>query len=127
MQHKSISVQLIILIGLFLVAGMFITYAREVYKDYKFNMEIDDLKKNIEKFKSENQQLESDLDYLDTDAYREITAKQELNLRKPGEKVFVIKDSAGNGKKSGDDENIPEYTNIPIYMKWWRMFMGKED
>ncbi len=127
MQHKSISVQLIILIGLFLVAGMFITYAREVYKDYKFNMEIDDLKKNIEKFKSENQQLESDLDYLDTDAYREITAKQELNLRKPGEKVFVIKDSAGNGKKSGDDENIPEYTNIPIYMKWWRMFMGEED
>ncbi len=90
-------------------------------------MEIDDLKKNIEKFKSENQQLESDLDYLDTDAYREITAKQELNLRKPGEKVFVIKDSAGNGKKSGDDENIPEYTNIPIYMKWWRMFMGEED
>lgn len=90
-------------------------------------MEIEGLKKNIERMKMENDQLESDLSYLDTNAYREITAKDELNMRKPGEQVFVIKDSDEDAKRKLEDENIPQYTNIPIYLKWWRLFVGSRN
>lgn len=103
------------------VAGMFFKYASEVYKDYKVNSDIIKLEQSIEELKAENEVLQDYLEYLDTDSYKEIVAKQDLNLRKEGEKVIVVKGSA-YAEEVSFDENTIVYTNIPIYMKWWRMF-----
>jgi len=121
--RKNLSVQIVILIGLIMVAGMFFKYASEVYKDYKINTEIKDLKDNIERLRDENIELHSYLEYLDTDSYREIIAKKDLNFRRPHEQVIVIK-SSNSQSTIYDDANEVKYTNIPIYLKWWNIFTG---
>ena len=124
--RKNLSVQIVILIGLIMVAGMFFKYASEVYKDYKINTEINTLKENIEQLKGQNEKLTQYLDYLDTDSYKEIIAKQDLNLRRPNEKVIIIKSS----EEVNIDENETQevvYTNIPIHMKWWNMFIHSKE
>ena len=119
---NNISVQIVILVGLVMVAGMFFKYASEVYKDYKINAEIEDLKVNIQSLKEENEELLNYLEYLDTESYQEIVAKKELNLRKPGEEVVVIHESLASTINDQAKQETKTFTYIPIYMKWWRLF-----
>jgi len=111
-----------------MVAGMFFTYANEVYKDYKIDTEIQGLKDDIANLEKENILLEDDLEYYDTDAYKEIVAKSELNKRLPGEEVIMLRqnlpDESYRHEKS---QEIRPYTNIPIYLKWWDVFMGERE
>ena len=124
--RKSISIQILILVGLITVAGMFFKYASEVYKDYKVNSEIQALKEDIENLQSKNDNLSQYLKYLDTDSYKEIIAKQDLNLRRPNETVIAIKSKDVDQTEILKSEEIV-YTNIPIHMKWWNMFVHPKE
>jgi cell division protein FtsB len=116
-------IQVLILIGLFTVASMFYKYASAVYKDYQVESEIRRLENRIIALEKDNKELERLIEYLDTDAYKEIIAKSELNLRRPGEIVIAIQDEL-NIESQELERFRPdsEYQNIPIYEKWFRLF-----
>jgi len=123
-RSRSVSVQIFIIIGLVAVASMFFKYASAVYKDYQVETEIKNLESSIVNLQEENLKLEKLLEYLDTDAYKEIIAKSELNLRRPREIVIAIKEEQ-NVEKKDLEVFLPDsnYTSIPIYRKWLRAFM----
>jgi len=126
LKNKNFSIQVLIIVGLITVALMFFKYASAVYKDYQVESEIKNLKEKIVFLQSENKRLDILIKYLDTDAYKEITAKSELNLRRPGEIVIAIKDEENieieKLEKFISDDEI--YTPIPIYKKWFQLFFG---
>jgi cell division protein FtsB len=119
------SVQLLIISGLLIVASMFYKYASAVYKDYQVETEINRLQFEIERLTENNKDLEKLIDYLDTDAYKEMVAKEELNLRRPGEIVIAIKEGQNTTREDNLQEFTPdsEYTSIPIYQKWIKIFI----
>jgi len=118
-KSRSISIQIFIIIGLVAVASMFFKYASAVYKDYQVESEIKNLESNILRLKEKNKKLEKLIEYLDTDAYKEIIAKSELNLRRPQEIVIAIKEEQNVEKKELEVFSPDStYTQIPIYRKW---------
>lgn len=120
---NNLSVQFIVVLGLVMVASMFFKYASEVYRDYKVNQEIETLRQGIQDLERENIELALYLKYLDTDSYKEIIAKRDLNLQRPGEEVIIIKREKEEDERK--EQEIKSYSLLPIYMKWWNLFMGE--
>jgi len=127
-QKNSFSIQLIIIAGLVVVALMFFKYASAVYKDYEVETEIKDLQVNIADLKKKNTELEGLIEYLDTDSYKEIVAKRELNLKRPGEIVIAIKDTEeGQTSEEIDYSTEVDYSRTPIYQKWYNLFFDSKN
>ena len=125
--NNNKSVQILIISGLLIVASMFYKYASAVYKDYQVESEIKNLKSDIQQTNEDNKELEKLIDYLETNAYKEMIAKSELNLRRPGEIVIAIKNSPNTTQENNLQTFTPDshYTSIPIYQKWIRIFLEK--
>jgi cell division protein FtsB len=121
-KKKNISVQMVIVIGLMMVSGMFVKYASEVYKDYKVNLKIDTLKNDIVRLEEENSMLIDDISYYNTPEYREIVAKDELGMRKPGELVFAIRSEETLSQKQVSYD-YEQDISLPVHIKWWNLFM----
>lgn len=99
-------------------------YARAYYQDYKIRQEISALQddvKNLEHKKLESMEI---LKYVTSEAFVEEKARTELNMKKPGEKVMVIKSQVEIENKGFEEPVEKRLLNNPI--KWWYYFIHKE-
>jgi len=115
---------------LFLVAGLVLFgilafgFARAYYQDYRLRAEIKSLQeqaKQMEKKKFESIEL---LKYVSSPEFVEETARTELNMKKPGENVLVVTDTASQKIVPGalEAEKIIPLNNPS---KWWYYFTHK--
>ena len=81
--------------------------------------EINDVKKQITTFESNNQDMKDMITYLQSDQSLEEQARLNLNLKKPGEKVIVIEQA--KDATSTDDINKTT-TQENNFVKWWHYF-----
>jgi len=99
-------------------------FARAYFQDYKIRQEIKTLQnevKHLEKKKFESIEL---LEYVTSDAYVEERARTELNLKKPGEQVVFISDSAPISEIDSDQQD-GDGTQLNNIVKWWYYFTHK--
>ena len=112
---------LIILLVLFFL--VLFAYGRSYYREYKIRQEINSLRlevKNLENKKIESLEI---LKYVTSDKFVEEKAREELNMKKPGENVLVINNLQEHNDK--DVEHVDkEVLNNPI--KWWYYFIHKD-
>lgn len=94
--HKNIffSQKFLSLIGLAIIILISFPFAKNTLKQYRLNKEIDDYKKQIASLKNKGKELRNFITYLESDQFAEEQARLKLNLKKPGEEVLVIKNSA---------------------------------
>lgn len=95
-----------------------------IYKNYKVNRQIKDLKKEIVNLKEDNIEQKSKILYYDTDAYIEKTLREKLGYIKEGEKVYALPRSDPEREKLiREQERRRELeegrSNI---VKWWDFF-----
>ncbi|MFZ4632424.1 MAG: FtsB family cell division protein [Patescibacteria group bacterium] len=84
--------------------------------------EIDGVKKEISDFEKTNKDLKEMITYLESDQSLEESARLNLNLKKPGEKVIVI----DNSKNASSSEDLNKTTNLESnFLKWWHYFFAK--
>ncbi|MFH1947390.1 MAG: septum formation initiator family protein [Candidatus Magasanikbacteria bacterium] len=115
--------RLFLLMALILVIFVAFGYARAYYQDYKIKQEIRALQdevKGLEHKKLESMEI---LKYVTSPAFVEEKARNELNLKKPGENVMVIKVSEKEAKKLEDQPVDNSALDNP--MKWWYYFNHK--
>ncbi len=107
------------------------------YKKFKINKEINDLKAQIASTEKSNQQISQIIDYLSSPDFLEKTAKEKLNMKKPGEEVVII-EPAKSATTSPElaplqNQNQPQPQStlaLPAsgqkeesnFVKWWRYF-----
>jgi len=120
--------RLFLLLALVLAILIAFGYARAYYQDFKIKQEIRALQeevKNLEHKKLESMEI---LKYVISPAFVEEKARTELNMKKPGENVMVIK----NQVESNDVDVLQDVNsggvekhllNNPI--KWWYYFIHK--
>ena len=74
------------------VLGAFLAFqvGRQVYASWSINQEADHYRAEIAALEAENQVLERELAYLQSDAYISAEARRLLNLGRPGERVLII-------------------------------------
>ena len=121
------------LIGLILVLLIGYPLVKKINQQIMLNREIEELSEEMERINNKNKKLEEIVGYLESASFVEKEARLNLDLRKPGEKVVVVKD-----KTSLDEENEIE----SVYMiegldkaveptekinpqKWWSYFFNE--
>lgn len=94
-------------------------------KNYKkrsvINKEIEEVKVEIEKFKTDKTDLTDMLDYLKSDASIEEKARLNLGFKKVGEEVVVIKDETRILNNMFEEETEPEKESSNL-LKWFQYF-----
>lgn len=88
----------------------FLAY-RKYHNQDKARENIVFLKKELEEQKESKIKLKEELELLNSPAYIEKMAREKLNLKKPGEKVLIIKET--------EEIIYKEELDIPNWEKWF--------
>ena len=125
---KAKTLRIIAAIGMIVALYMVFAYVKNVYRSYKIDRQIAGLKTEIEELKKENDGLDKALEYFKTPAFREVSAKEQLNLVRPGEEVISLSGDRKTllkakqfGDKSLGKEDFEKMDNIK---RWQIYFFG---
>lgn len=115
-----------------LILAILITYSlvKKIEKKRGVNQEISGIIEEIDNLENKNNELKEMIDYLESSTFLEKEARVNLDLKKPEEKVVVVKglEKSEENKSeksifmiSGLDKRVkpPEETNP---QKWWGYF-----
>lgn len=110
-----------ILVWIFLafVVIIFARFVSESSQNYQLRNKADDLEIQNTKLEAQIEDLANKITYYKTDSYREILAREKLNLAASGESVIIIKDDKRNSQK-------PQATT-PVYFKAGQSLEGKSN
>jgi len=104
--------------------GLVVSLGQESYRKYQLTKEINGLKSEIEQLEGKNQQMADLMEYFQEGSYLEKEARLKLNLKKPGEKIVVISQTA----EAEVDKRIVAETEGEVsnettnFWKWWEYF-----
>jgi cell division protein FtsB len=93
---------IIVWVFLGFVIIIFARFVSESSQNYQLRNKADDLEIQNTKLEFQIEDLSYKIAYYRTDSYREILAREKLNVAAPGESVIIIKDD-----KRTTDEQIP--------------------
>lgn len=97
---------ILIILTIIVLSGAIIFISEPIVKEFHrsraIQQEIDSLQKQADKMEMENKSLRDKIEYLKSDDYKKLVAKDRLNLRNPGEKVVVVQPETENS--SGDND-----------------------
>lgn len=106
----------IILVVLFVLYG----FGRALYQDYKIKQEIRELQDEIRSLETKRLESLEILEYVMSDSFVEREARQSLNLKEPGEQVYVLNSTTEDDvSDSLETEDRPRLNNPT---KWWYYF-----
>ncbi len=99
-----------------------LSFARAYYRNYQVQQEIRQLKNEVSELEGKTLESMDILEYVKSDSFVEETARIDQNMKKPGERVIVIKEVSdvqyGNAENP-QQEDRGFFTN-PV--KWWYYF-----
>ena len=122
------------LLGLAIIFSIGAPLLKNIKKQYSINNEIRALKQEIEEQKNKNLSLNKLISYIKSDEFVEEQARLDLNYKKEGENVVVIKEkdepknTAPNSEsrdiynQGGKERNITK-RNIANQLKWLNYFL----
>jgi cell division protein FtsB len=101
-----------------------IGFARAYFKDYAFREEVKRLEAEIQKLEKKKIESIELLKYVSSTTYLEDTARIDLNLKKPGEKVLFV-DTEGEHENGGRADTVYDESRQEIGnpVKWWYYFI----
>jgi len=103
---------------------------KKINQRRELNKEISEMQEEVKRVENKNEDLKGLIDYLESDSFVEKEARLNLDLRRPGEKVAVVKDINNTtvDKKIKSVFNIPglnkqqEYLPQNNWQKWYDYF-----
>ena len=111
-------------LAVLLLVGAFVAFqvGREVYASWSIGQEADRIRAEIAAMAEQNEELERELSYLQSDAYISAEARKLLNLGWWNERVLIIPPGAEAGLPSALRER-PE-SPAPLLEQWLDLFFG---
>jgi TusA-related sulfurtransferase len=91
---------------------------------------LDEINGEVAALDKEKQEIEKEIEYKKTDDYVEEKARNELNLIKPGEKVYVVVENESPGgdvlsdiSKKGNEEDVEATEKKQRnWYSWYKLF-----
>ncbi|RJR27115.1 septum formation initiator family protein [candidate division WWE3 bacterium] len=102
------SIKYIALSVLLVIAS--VNFTKTTLEIIKSSQRLDDLRDEVSLMEQEKNDLEGSVEFKKSDEYVEEKARNDLNLAKPGEKLFVVKDKGEPQKARDTDE--PEDSSV---------------
>jgi cell division protein FtsB len=112
------------LLGAVLFILLSVSFIKSTFDVLKSKERLDDLNKEVEMLEKEKSEIEEEISYKQTKEYIEEKARNELNLIKPGEKVYVVMggDSSSGDVLSESDAVIENEDEKSNWYSWYRLF-----
>lgn len=120
--EKIKSSRLIIMIGFILIIVVSFSLSKEISRKYRINREIKEIEDEVAKLEEKNQELTSLIEYLKTDSFKEIQARQQLGLQKEGEVAVSIKSAPSEISEKQVNQELGNQIFISNPRKWWNYF-----
>lgn len=83
------------------IVSAFVGFSKELIRRYRINKDIRQAREQIADLEKHNNDLSYLVDYLQTDSFKEIQARQNLGLQKPGETAVLLDESSPTGNGTG--------------------------
>lgn len=109
------------IIGLVFIVAILLPLARTYSQKKLVEKEIEEIRSQIDLYESQSRELSELLSYLQSDQSLEEQARQNLNLKKPGETVVVIENKKTAFEAVNDDRLSSPVSNLK---KWWGYFFN---
>jgi cell division protein FtsB len=117
-------------LGFLILLAISVPLARNVSQRYRVSQEVKELEQEINRLEKKNSELKNLINYLQSDQFIEEQARLNLNYKKEGEKMVVIKEkdesttSEGVGGEvfAGNSSSQPQAKPISNPQRWWRYF-----
>lgn len=120
---KKWSLRLITVTGLVFVIFIAMGLVRELVNRYMVNQEIEKVQAEINTLERKNKELGGLVDYLNTDAFKEIQARQNLGMQKDGETAVSIESLPDNMNSVVElSQNNSDQKDTMNIEKWWNYF-----
>lgn len=114
---------------LLIVVLLSIPLYNNYHRRQKINREISDLEAEIKLAENKDTKLQKLIKYLESDQFVEEQARLNLNMKKPGESVAVVKDSLDQEGAVGADQVISTalsgtgaVARVGYGANWWHYF-----
>lgn len=109
------------LFGAFVIAAILaVSFGRAFYRDYEIRQQIKALQVKVDELEGKKLESLNLLGYVKSEAYVEDVARQQLGLKKPGERVIIV-DAATS---TGPQVTAEQRPATPSWKKWWWYFAG---
>jgi cell division protein FtsB len=122
--------KVVTVVTLTLVAVLTVDFGRKALDNYRIQNEVERLRRVVQQEKQTNEELQTELDHVSSDAYAEEIARERLKLVQPGEtSVVVVLQPAGSSPDSGDlytAEATPKEP-APYWRQWAILLLGVEE
>ena len=117
------------IIGAVILLIISVVFIKSSFDVLKSKERLDEINSELSLLNEEKEKIEKEIEYKQTDGYVEEKARNELNLIKPGEKVYVVvEESSGSVVLSETDEikqdekeEIDKEKQKNWYL-WYRLF-----
>lgn len=111
------------------IAGLVsFNYGRAYYQDYKIRQEIAELHNEVRRLEKKKIESLEILKYVASQDFVEAKARTELNMKKPGEQVLVVKGEVADDVGENMAASAPSEDKKPLknIVKWWYYFSHKD-
>jgi cell division protein FtsB len=87
--RRNLGAQLVMILVVLIGLGFGYSFAREVVQAQHLAGQAEASRQENERIAAENRKLQRDLQYYQSDAYAELRARTDLNMRRPDEQVIL--------------------------------------
>ena len=87
--RRNLGAQLLMILVVLIGLGFGYSFAREVVQAQHLAGQAEAARQENERIAAENRKLQRDLQYYQSDAYAELRARTDLNMRRPDEQVIL--------------------------------------
>ena len=117
------------IIGAVILLIISVGFIKSSFDVLKSKERLDEINSELSSLNEEKDRIEKEIEYKQTDEYVEEKARNELNLIKPGEKVYVVVGEGGESvvlsetdeREQEEEEKIDEKKQNNWYL-WYRLF-----
>lgn len=123
---KQARLKIVVTVGLALAIYILFSYLQNIYRAHQVDSQIEKLRSELVAITDENNQLKRSLEYLKTPAFREKSSKEQLNLKRAGEEVIVLKRADGTDPSTGAARAATSLqpNRLPGPQAWLYYFFG---
>jgi cell division protein FtsB len=107
------------IVALGLLVAVVLPLARTQNRQRAIDREIEEVKKEIAEYEGKNDDLNQMLSYLQSNSSLEEQARLNMGLKKPGEKVLVIKDDGSQAGAATAGENKGKTSNFAAWVEYF--------
>lgn len=115
---------IVVLVGLFIAASWAWGSVQAMERNYTLQKSVDNKQRELSLTKLEKQKLEFEQNYIKSDEYRELAAREKLGLMLPGEKVLILPPNTVPADENSRPTFVPRIVEQSNFQQWINFLSG---